>query len=219
MAHQKNNEPELDFPAGLAKPALRALSAAGFTHLDQFTTVREADLLELHGMGPKAIGLIRSELNARGLSFADPDESLAPREEVFDNPTGWIKSHIQAYVESDGKEGHLWRGLPTLLLITRGRKSGMLRRTALIYGRDGKNYIVVASNGGAPDHPLWYLNLVQNPKVELQVGADRFAARALTATQEDKPRLWKLMCEIFPQYDSYQAKTSRVIPLVIVEPV
>ena len=140
-------------------------------------------------------------------------------EQVFDSPTGWVRSHIREYVESDGKQGHLWRGYAALLLTTRGRKSGKLRRTALIYGRDGKNYLLVASKGGAPTHPNWYLNLVENPEVEIQVGADKFTARARTASPEEKPRLWKVMTEIFPQYDAYQAKSRRDIPLVIVEPV
>ena len=144
---------------------------------------------------------------------------MVSNEQVFDSPQGWVHSHIQEYVESDGKKGHLWRGLSTLLLTTRGRKSGKLRRTALIYGRDGANYMVVASNGGAPKHPLWYLNLVDNPEVELQVGADKFTARARTATPEEKQRLWPVMSKIFPQYNTYQAKAGRDIPLVILEPV
>ena len=186
--------------------------------MKQFTTVKETDLLKLHGMGPKAIGIIRSALNTRGLSFA-ASEITATKEKVFDSPTGWVKSHVQAYVESDGKKGHLWRGLPTLVLTTRGRRSGKLRRTGLIYGRDGNNFLLVASNGGALNHPFWYLNLVDDPNVELQVGADKFAARARTATPKEKPRLWKLMSKIFPQYDRYQAKADREIPLVIVEPI
>jgi deazaflavin-dependent oxidoreductase (nitroreductase family) len=144
---------------------------------------------------------------------------MVSKEKVFDSPTAYVKSHISSYVESDGRDGHLWRGLPTLLLTTRGRKSGNLRRTALIYGRDRKNYLVVASNGGAPKHPLWYLNLVKNPEVEIQVGADKFVARVHTATKKEKPRLWKIMSEIFPRYDAYQAKAGREIPLVIVQPV
>ncbi len=144
---------------------------------------------------------------------------MTSEEEVFDSPSGFVREHIREYVESDGRKGHLWRGMTTLLLTTRGRKSGKLRRTALIYGRDGKNYLLVASNGGAPKHPLWYRNLVQNPEVEIQVGADKFAARALTAAKEEKPRLWKIMAGIFPRYNEYQAKAGREIPLVIVEPV
>lgn len=140
-------------------------------------------------------------------------------DQVFDSPTGWVKSHIKTYVESDGKKGQLWRGLPTLLLTTQGRKSGKLRRTALIYGQDGANYLIVASNGGDPKHPSWYLNLTDNPNVELQVGAEKFSARARTANPVEKPRLWKIMSKIFPTYDRYQAKARREIPLVVLEPV
>jgi len=143
---------------------------------------------------------------------------MESEEPVFDSPTGWVKSHIRDYVESDGKKGHLWRGVTTLLLTTRGRKSGKLRRTALIYGRDGANYLIVASKGGAPNHPAWYLNLVENPEVELQVGAEKIAAHARTATPDEKRRLWEVMSKAFPQYDKYQAKTGREIPLVILEP-
>jgi deazaflavin-dependent oxidoreductase (nitroreductase family) len=142
---------------------------------------------------------------------------MEPKEPIFDSPRGWVRSHIQEYVESDGKKGHHWRGLPTLLLTTRGRISGKLRRTALIYGRAGANYLLVASNGGAARHPNWYLNLAANPEVTLQVGAEQFAARARTASAEEKQRLWPVMSKIFPMYDSYQGKTSREIPLVIVE--
>jgi deazaflavin-dependent oxidoreductase (nitroreductase family) len=144
---------------------------------------------------------------------------MESNEPVFDSPTGWVKSHIQDYVESDGKKGHLWRGMTTLLLTTRGRKSGKLRRTALIYGRDGVNYLLVASNGGAHKHPAWYLNLVENPEVALQVGAERFTAHARTAEPEEKLRLWQVMSKAFPQYDKYQAKAGRDIPLVILEPI
>lgn len=140
-------------------------------------------------------------------------------EEIFDSPKGWVRSHIEEYVASDGRKGHKWRGLPTLLLTTRGRKSGKLRRTALIYGRDGDNYLLVASNGGALHHPAWYLNLVENDQVELQVGAQQLAARAYTASPEEKSRLWPMMAAIFPQYNTYQAKARRDIPLIILEPV
>ena len=98
---------------------------------------------------------------------------------IYDSPTGWVRKHIEAYVESDGQQAHQWGGLPTLLLTTRGRKSGKLRRTALIYGRAGENYLLVASNGGAPNDPFWYLNLVENPEVEIQVGADKIKARGM----------------------------------------
>jgi deazaflavin-dependent oxidoreductase (nitroreductase family) len=142
---------------------------------------------------------------------------VTPQDEVFDSPVGWVAQHIQGYVESDGEKGHRWRGVDTLLLTTRGRKSGKLRRTALIYGRDGDRYLVVASKGGAQKHPEWYLNLAANPEVEVQVGADKFKARARTAGAEEKPELWRVMTSVWPDYDSYQARTKRDIPVVVLE--
>lgn len=144
---------------------------------------------------------------------------MTSKEEIFDSPRGFVRAHIQEFVESNGRKGQMWLGAPALLLITRGRKSGKLRRTGLIYGRDGKDYLLVASAGGAPKHPLWYLNLVANPEVELQVGPDKIKGRARTASKKEKPRLWKIMAGLFPRYDEYQAKTQREIPLIIVEPV
>lgn len=138
-------------------------------------------------------------------------------EEVFDSTTGWVAQHVRRYVETGGRDGHLYQGMPTLLLTTRGRRSGRLRRTALIYGQDGDRCLLVASNGGASEHPAWYLNLVEHPEVGVQVGPDRFTARARTATAEEKPPLWRLMTSIFPVYDTYQAKADRDIPLVIME--
>ena len=139
---------------------------------------------------------------------------------VFDSPIGWVKSHIRQYVATNGKKGHNWRGLPTLLLTTVGRKSGKLRRTALIYGQDGSDYIVIASNGGAVHHPNWYQNLAKTPTVEVQVGEVKFTAQARTAPGAEKSRLWKLMTKIFPQYDAYQtnaSKAGREIPVVILK--
>lgn len=140
-------------------------------------------------------------------------------EEVLDSPVDWVRSHIHDYVESDGQTGHQWRGFPTLLLTTRGRKSGKLHRTALIYGQQGGNYIVVASKGGAPTHPNWYLNLLKNPEVDVQVGAQKFKARARPASPEERTSLWQLMTQIYAEYDDYQKKTEREIPVVVLEPV
>src|SRR4029450_9047662 len=117
-------------------------------------------------------------------------------EAVVDSPTGWVATHIRRYVETDGKQGHLYHGMPTLLLTTRGRRSGKLRRTALIYGQDGDRYLLVASNGGAPAPPAGYLNLFAPPEVSLQVGPDTFNARASTATAAEKPALWRHMVAI-----------------------
>lgn len=142
---------------------------------------------------------------------------MAQQDEIHDSPTGWVADHIRSYVESDGQKGHTWRGYPALLLTTRGRKSGLLRRTALIYGVYGEDYVIVASYGGHSQHPAWYLNLAENPDVEIQVGGEKFAARAHIATPEEKPRLWSLMNKIYPPYDSYQAKTTRDIPVIVLK--
>jgi deazaflavin-dependent oxidoreductase (nitroreductase family) len=125
--------------------------------------------------------------------------------------------HVRRYRETGGEVGHIWNGVPTLLLSTTGRRSGEERTTPLIYGQNGDAYVVVASKGGHPTHPAWYLNLVAEPKVELQVAADRFPARARTATAEERARLWPLMASIWPAYDDYQAKTEREIPVVVLE--
>ncbi|MGC5020415.1 nitroreductase family deazaflavin-dependent oxidoreductase [Micromonospora sp. DT47] len=143
---------------------------------------------------------------------------MSASEQVVDSPEGWVADHIRRYVETDGAEGHEWRpGVFTLLLTTKGRKSGKLRRTALIYGRDGDDYLVVASQGGAPQHPAWYLNLLTDPEAEVQVGAERFTARARTAGPEEKPRMWRTMTAAWPAYDGYQTKTDREIPVVVLE--
>ena len=143
---------------------------------------------------------------------------MATDERIYDSPTGWVAEHIGEYVATDGAKGHDWHGVPTLLLTTRGRKSGKLRRSALIYGRDGENYVVVGSSGGAEHHPAWYLNLVATPEVTVQVGAETFTAHARTASAAERPALWEQMARLFPNYTAYQQKTAREIPLVILEP-
>ena len=138
---------------------------------------------------------------------------------VVDSPTEWVNSHIQQYVASDGAEGHDRNGAPTLLLSVLGRKSGVWRRHALIYGRAGDAYVVVASKGGAAQHPAWYVNLVAEPAVHVQVKEAKFEARARVAEGEERARLWRVMAEIWPDYDVYQTKTEREIPIVVLEPV
>jgi deazaflavin-dependent oxidoreductase (nitroreductase family) len=142
---------------------------------------------------------------------------LDPEEPVTDSPTGWVAKHIRGYVESEGAKGHRWNGVDTLLLTTRGRSTGKLRRTALIYGRDESRYLVVASNGGSKDHPNWYRNLSADSRVWVQVGDERFEATARTATARLKPRLWREMVSIWPEYERYQTRTDRDIPVVILE--
>ncbi len=139
--------------------------------------------------------------------------------EVTDSPVEWVAEHTRRYVESGGEDGHEWRpGVPTLLLTTTGRRSGVRRRTALIYGRDTADYVVVASKGGSPDHPAWYLNLQADPEVEIQVLDAALPATARTATGAERERLWALMLQAWPAYDDYQARTEREIPVVVLTP-
>lgn len=143
---------------------------------------------------------------------------IPEQEEVYNSPSGWVADHIRDYLQTDGEKGHMWRGVPTLLLITRGRRTGKLRRSALIYGRMGDAYVVVASKGGHPRHPMWYLNLRANPEVEVQVGAETSKGKARDATDDERPFLWEQMAGIWPAYDDYQEKTMRRIPVVVIEP-
>lgn len=127
------------------------------------------------------------------------------------------EEHVKRYVESDGAEGHDWQGTTVLILTTKGRRSGQQRSTPLIYQRAGEDYLVVASKGGSDDPPAWYLNLQAEPEVEVQVEGDRFDARARTANAQEKPALWRTMAAVWPAYDEYQEKTSREIPVVVLE--
>jgi deazaflavin-dependent oxidoreductase (nitroreductase family) len=127
------------------------------------------------------------------------------------------QAHVDRYVATDGREGHDWRGVTTLLLTTTGRKSGEPRTTPLIYRDYGDAQLVVASKGGAPEHPLWYRNLSADPNVEVQIKGDRFAAKARTAGADERPEMWRLMTEDWPDYDEYQRKTDREIPVVVLE--
>jgi deazaflavin-dependent oxidoreductase (nitroreductase family) len=128
------------------------------------------------------------------------------------------KEHVKRYLQTDGEEGHDWRGgVPVLILTTTGRRSGEQRPTPLIYGRHGDDYLVVASNGGSAEPPAWYRNLSAAPDVQVQVKADRFPARARDATPQEKPELWRTMAEIWPAYDDYQGRTDREIPVVVLE--
>ncbi|MEW1929432.1 nitroreductase family deazaflavin-dependent oxidoreductase [Streptomyces sp. NPDC088360] len=136
-------------------------------------------------------------------------------EEAVISPTGWVADQARLYEESGGKKGARIQGAPCLLLDYRGQRTGQLRRTVLIYGRDGDDYLIVASNGGADEHPLWYRNLAANPDVRLRVGTEeRFAARTETLSAEDKARVWPGLVELFAPYADYQAKTDRDIPVV-----
>jgi deazaflavin-dependent oxidoreductase (nitroreductase family) len=139
-------------------------------------------------------------------------------ENPIDPSPGWQRDHLEQYLETGGQKGHLWNGVPTLLLTVRDLRTGRGRRTPLIYGRDGDRYVVVASAGGRPEHPLWYRCLDADPEVRVQLLDDVSAGRAYTATGAERERLWREMNQIWPAYDQYQTKTDRQIPVVVIEP-
>ena len=127
--------------------------------------------------------------------------------------------HVALYRASGGRlGGHFRKTAPVLLLTTTGRKSGKQRTTPLLYVAEAGQYVVVASVGGAPRHPAWYLNLQGNPAATVQIGSRRIAVTARTASPEERARLWARATQMYPGYDDYQAKTSREIPVVILAP-
>ena len=123
--------------------------------------------------------------------------------------------HVRVYRETDGERGYHWRGTTILLLTTTGRKSGERRTTPLIHRVDGDRYVVVASKGGAREHPDWFANLSADPDVEIQVEGEIFAVEPSVAEGDERERLWKLMAEVWPDYDDYAERTDREIPVVI----
>jgi deazaflavin-dependent oxidoreductase (nitroreductase family) len=127
------------------------------------------------------------------------------------------EEHVRRYFETNGEVGHDWNGVPALVLTTIGRKSGEERHSALIYGRLGNDYVVVASMAGAPTHPAWFLNLTADPNVVVQVGAERFAAVARTVEGVERANSWSEMLRIWPNYEVYQSRTDRVIPVVLLK--
>ena len=127
------------------------------------------------------------------------------------------QEHVDRYRATGGQVGHEWNGATTLVLTTRGRKSGEKRDTPLIYQQHGDDYIIVASKGGWDHPPAWYLNLEANPEATVQVMDNIFKAHARTASAEEKPELWKLMTAAWPAYDDYREKTDREIPVVVLE--
>jgi deazaflavin-dependent oxidoreductase (nitroreductase family) len=134
---------------------------------------------------------------------------------VHDSPNAWVAEHIRRFEETGGRPRP---GVNDLLLTTRGRKTGELRRTALVYERDGDRYVLAASNRGSDHHPAWYLNLLADPCVTVQVGTETFTARARPATAAERPRLWRLMVSARSEYAAYQQRITREIPVVLLEP-
>ncbi|MCB4820130.1 nitroreductase family deazaflavin-dependent oxidoreductase [Roseicella aerolata] len=140
----------------------------------------------------------------------------------------WMQDHARRYLSSGGTDGHMYKAsppgypamtVPSLLLTTTGRKSGEKFIFPLFYGQVGDSYLIVASKGGAPEHPGWYRNILADPNVEIQVGTARMKARARTAAGEERARLWEKALEFWPPYADYQRKTEREIPVVVLDPV
>jgi deazaflavin-dependent oxidoreductase (nitroreductase family) len=127
------------------------------------------------------------------------------------------QEHVRAYRATGGERGYHWRGTTILLLTTTGRRSGEERTTPLIHREDGDRWVVIASKGGAPEHPSWFTNLEAHPEATIQVKSERIPVRASVAQGDERLRLWKAMTDVWPAYDQYQRKTDREIPVVVLE--
>lgn len=139
-----------------------------------------------------------------------------------DNPEnilGFMQDHIRRYLATDGEDGHLMNGYPCLVLTTTGAKSGEKRQAAVIYGRHGNSYVVIASKGGSDTPPAWYVNLAASGKGHIQVKADKMDVTMRVAEGDEREQLWQMMAGIFPAYFEYQQKTARRIPVVVLDPV
>jgi len=156
-------------------------------------------------------------------------ETAMTEAKLAPNLPQWMKDHVARYQSSGGTDGHMYtinlpnlppKAVPSLLLTTTGRKSGDKYLFPLFYGPTGNSYFVVASKGGAPEHPGWYRNILAHPEVEIQVGTNKMPARARTATGEERARLWKQAVVFWPPYADYQVKAgAREIPVVVLDPV
>jgi F420H(2)-dependent quinone reductase len=134
------------------------------------------------------------------------------------SPAEWVAEQVRQYEASGGSEGNTMRGVPVIILWTRGRKSGTVRKTPLMKVRDGDRYAVVASMGGASEHPQWYANLTADPHVSVQDGPEVRDFTAREVTGEEKAEWWAKATAVWPDYDDYQEKTDREIPLLVLEP-
>jgi deazaflavin-dependent oxidoreductase (nitroreductase family) len=131
----------------------------------------------------------------------------------------WVRDQVEEYERSGGTKGNTLRDVPVVVLWTRGRQSGNVRKSPLMRVEHEGRYAVVASYGGAPDHPDWYLNLEADPHVSLQDGPEAVDYTARTATPEERAEWWPRAVAVWPDYDAYQAKTDREIPVVLFDPV
>ena len=125
--------------------------------------------------------------------------------------------HVRLYQKTHGEKGYLWNGAPILLVTTKGRNSGEPRIIPIIFTQYGDSHVIIASKGGSPTHPQWYLNILQEPRVRVQVKADEFDAIARTAESPERERIWAEAVKTWPRYDEYQSRTSRLIPVVVLQ--
>lgn len=138
------------------------------------------------------------------------------------SPQRWVADQVERYEKSGGTDGLTLRdtGLPVIIVTNRGQKTGAIRKTPVMRVKDGNNYILVASKGGAPEHPQWYFNLKADPHVEIRDKTEVYKMRVREVVDADeRNRLWKLAVQAYPPYQEYQTKTSRLIPVFIAEPV
>jgi deazaflavin-dependent oxidoreductase (nitroreductase family) len=137
-----------------------------------------------------------------------------------DNPEnilGFMQDHIRRYLATDGEDGHLMNGLPCLVLTTTGKKSGEQRQAAVIYGKHGDSYVIIASKGGSDTPPAWFVNLAASGRGHIQVMTDKMDVKMRVAEGAEREQLWDMMAKIFPAYLEYQNKTARQIPVVVLD--
>jgi deazaflavin-dependent oxidoreductase (nitroreductase family) len=134
------------------------------------------------------------------------------------SPSDWVQKHVELYEQTNGAQGTEFEGRPVILLTSLGAKTGKLRKTPLMRVEHNGTYAVVASIGGAPKHPVWYHNLKKNPHVELQDGPTKRDYMAREVFHEEKAVWWRRAVETWPQYADYQSKTTRVIPVFVLDP-
>jgi deazaflavin-dependent oxidoreductase (nitroreductase family) len=127
------------------------------------------------------------------------------------------EEHVKVYQETDGETGYNWNGTTALLFTHKGRKSGQMRTNAIIFTGVGDRYAIIASKGGSPTHPGWYHNVCADPNVEVQIKGDKFAATARTAESPEREKLWAEAIKQWPNFDVYQSRTDRKIPVVVLE--
>ena len=141
--------------------------------------------------------------------------------EYIPSPRDWVREQVELYESTGGKEGTTLRetGLSVIIVTNIGNKTGAVRKTPLMRAVDGPNYILVASTGGAPKHPVWYFNLKANPSVKIQDGPNLYdmTVREIN-TSDDRKRLWDIAVNAYPPYQEYQERTDRIIPVFLAEP-